>query len=648
MYAAWDAFDGLLQDPPPGAGAGAAAVSTKPPATGRRRQTLTAGGGTATAQDRYKADAVAAANREIRLANAAMNALSLGGVPHTLLPLLPPLPPVDVVPLPAYAGRSRAAGGRRAASDDPFTDVADAVGGGDGGSAATPPDATGLRAALFTVVDALRSGAEVPAAAINALRSEVRSKARSEVRSAVRGPGVGQPVARTDQEDPTEFFLALINALGAPYLPLDERLTITDSGCAVAPSSTDERVVTERVFVLPVPEQADPSRGAVHLRQLLTAAFGASAVADVRRVCARSGKEVLVRGKRITNLLPFYTPHEGGGGSRVADVGGPGFDKVALPLVLSRGRVGGVSKCRTRVTLPRLLSAAELVGDRGDEYSLALRSVVVHLGDAVEESSPGHYVAYVLWGDTWWRFNDLAAAERRVVKLPPGSTEEKKAVKQMETEGYLVFYELLAGQAAGAATATTSSSPSSSSSSATPPSPVARASAPGRLPAPTAPLPSALSWGHPVAAGASPLAAAPAPAPAAPAVGASPPALRATPRPCPVHDRLGGRRRSAVGPPPAPPATTERVEAAAWHAAYAAVDAADRVAAARREVADAEAAAAVAVADGADAAQALAASAATAKQEATDAAIAGELQQQDDYNAMVAESNQDTVDTEQC
>jgi len=627
MYAAWDAFDGLLQPPPTGTGAGGAAVSKKSPATRRRRQTPTAADGTATAADRIKADAVAAANREVGKANAAIDALWIGGSPRTPLPSLPPLPLIDVVPLPKYAGHRRAADDRRTASADLVMDVADAVGGGDGVSAATSPAANSLRKALRTVVHTLRSGAAVPAADVNALRS------------AVLDAGFGRPAARADQEDPTEFFLVLIDALGAPFLPLDERLAITNSECAVAPSSTDERVVTERAFVLPVPEEADAPRGGVDLRQLLADAFSASSVDGVRRVCAHSGKDVLVGGKLLTTLLPFYTPHEGGGGRRVVDVVGPDFDKVALPLVLSRGRVGGVDKCRTRVTLPRLLPAAGLVSGGGDEYELALRSVVVHLGAAVEEHNPGHYVAYVLWGDTWWRFDDMAAAGRRAVALPPGSSADTAAVEQMEQDGYLVFYELLAGQQVGReAKAASSSCAAPSSSSASPPSPVARASAPGRLPAPTSPLPSALSLGRPVAAGASPLAAPPAAAPAAPAVEAVPPALPATRRRCPLHDHPGGRRRSPVRPSAAPPPTADTLEQAAWRAVLAVADAEERVDAAKREVADAETAAAVAVEEAA------AASVAEAQREAVDVAMARRLQQEDDWQAMVAASRGEDAD----
>lgn len=245
---------------------------------------------------------------------------------------LPPLPPYAAVDNPAVAAAGSAVGGRTS----PAPAARDLA----------APAACRLRSCLREVVHVLRSGGTVSAEAVNALRD------------AVLDAGFGRPAPdggaapRTAQEDPTEFFLALIDALGAPFLPLDERLAITDNHHSLAPCSTDERVVTERAFFLPVPDEVDIPDEGVGLGDLLGRAFGSSDVDGVRRVCARSGREVLVGGKLLTTLLPFYTPHEGGGGDRVADVDGGNFGKVALPLVLSRGRVGGVDKCRTRVALP--------------------------------------------------------------------------------------------------------------------------------------------------------------------------------------------------------------------------------------------------------------------------------------------------------
>lgn len=603
MYAGWDAFDGLMQPPPPPRPAHPVSSSAHgdlhPPGMA---QALAV----AASHTRMKAHAVAAAAAAASAADEAVAAATAAASADggSLLPPLPPAPPLPLPPLPPYA-----------AMDSPATSAA----GGAGGDSAAPtpagrdpasPAACRLRASLRDVVHTLRSGGAVSAAAVNSLRD------------AVLDTGFGRPTPaggaapRTAQEDPTEFFLALIDALGAPFLPLDERLAITDSRHSLAPCSTDERVVTERMFFLPVPDEADVPEEGVGLGSLLGRAFGGADVDGVRRVCARSGREVLVGGKLLTTLLPFYTPHEGGGDRVVnADVGN--FAKVALPLVLSRGRVGGVDKCRTRVAIPRHLPAGGLVAGGGGGHALALRSVVVHLGSAVEEENPGHYVAYVVWGDGWWRFNDMAPRGRRVVALPPGSAAEAAAMEEMEREGYLLFYELLSGEApASAATAGASKAEAvrpapPGASSASPlrscPSLLASVMSPFRRPAGT---PAAESSRASSATPASACAVDVPPATAVAAGGEHVPVRRHH-----HHHHNGRGQQRTLSPPLADQQVhpVEAAEAAEWGRAFHAADVADSHAA-------------LVVAAAADAAEAAALAADAARREEADAEMARQLQ----------------------
>lgn len=607
MYAGWDAFDGLMQPPPPTS----PPRSARPGASADRNDLhppgLTQAHEVATSHTRLKAHAVAAAAAAAAAADEAVTAAAAaaaadgGGLLPPLPPVapqsLPPLPPYAAVDIPAVAAAGSAVGGRTS----PAPAARDLA----------APAACRLRSCLREVVHVLRSGGTVSAQAVNALRD------------AVLDAGFGRPAPdggaapRTAQEDPTEFFLALIDALGAPFLPLDERLAITDNHHSLAPCSTDERVVTERAFFLPVPDEVDIPDEGVGLGDLLGRAFGSSDVDGVRRVCARSGREVLVGGKLLTTLLPFYTPHEGGGGDRVADVDGGNFGKVALPLVLSRGRVGGVDKCRTRVALPRHLSAGGLVAGGGGGHTLALRSVVVHLGSAVEEDNPGHYVAYVVWGDGWWRFNDMAPRGRRVVALSRGSAAEAAAVEEMERDGYLLFYELVSGEppasavTAGASKAKAVRPAPPGASSSTPsrsrPSMLASVLAPFRRPEAT-----------PAAASSRAPSATPAPGCAVhdpPAAATAADVQHVPPRRYRHHHNHGrGRQRT-----PPPPVIGERVhpaeaaEAAEWGRAFHAVDLADSHAA-------------IVVAAAADAAEAAAAAADAARREEADAEMARQLQ----------------------
>ncbi|KAK1867758.1 hypothetical protein I4F81_010259 [Pyropia yezoensis] len=603
MYAGWDAFDGLMQPPPP----------PSPPRPPRSVSSSVHGDlhppgmaqalAVADSHTRMKAHAVAAAAAAAAAANDAAAAATAAAATDggSLFPSLPPAPPLPLPPLPHYA-----------AVDHPATAAAGSAGGDTSARAPAArdpasPAASRLRASLRDVVHALRSGSAVSAATINALRD------------AVLDAGFGRPsrdggsAPRSAQEDPTEFFLALIDALGAPFLPLDERLAITNSRHALAPCSTDERVVTERMFFLPVPDDTDVPQEGVGLGDLLGRAFGGADVDGVRRVCARSGREVLVGGKLLTTLLPFYTPHEGGGDRMVdADVGN--FAKVALPLVLSRGRVGGVDKCRTRVAIPRLLPAGGLVAGGGGGHTLALRSVVVHLGSAIEEENPGHYVAYVMWGDGWWRFNDIAPRGRRVVALPSGSAAEAAAVEEMERDGYLLFYELQSGDSS----ATAATAGASHAEAVRPAPPGASSSLPSRNRSSL--MASVLSpFRRPAA---SPSSRASSPIPASACTVDVPPAaaVAGSGQQVPVrrhhHHHHNGRGRQRT---PSPPLAGEQVhpveaaEAAEWGRAFDAADMADSHAA-------------LVVAAAADAAEAAALATDAARREEADAEMARQLQ----------------------
>ncbi|GAB0491490.1 hypothetical protein MMPV_002744 [Pyropia vietnamensis] len=607
MYATWDAFDGLMQPPPPSSSHRLARPFSSPDHNDLHPPGMAHASQVASSHTRMKAHAVAAAVAAATAADEAVATATAAAAADGggLLPPLPPLPPPAQPHLPPYP-----------AMNCPSSTAA----GSGGGSITTPapfvrdpasPTACRVRVSLREVVHALRSGSAVSAEVINALRDAVLDAGFG------RTTPDGKATARTAQEDPTEFFLALIDALGAPFLPLDERLAITDSRHPLEPCSTDERVVTERAFFLPVPDEADVSEEGVGLGVLLGRAFGSSDVDGVRRVCARSGREVLVGGKLLTTLLPFYTPHEGGGGDRVVDVDVGNFGKVALPLVLSRGRVGGVDKCRTRVALPRHLPAGRLVAGGGGGHTLALKSVVVHLGSAVEESNPGHYVAYVVWGDGWWRFDDMAPRGQRVVALPRGSQAEAAAVEEMERDGYLLFYELLSGEPrASAATA------EPSQAEAARPAP-ARGSSSSRLRSRPSMRASVLPlFRRPEATPTAASSRAPSVAPATPcAVHVSPAAAvdggdeHLTPRQHHHHHHNGrGRQRT-----PSPPPTGHHVllcevaEAVEWERAYRAADLADSHAA-------------ILVATAADEAEAAAAATDAARREEADAEMARQLQ----------------------
>jgi hypothetical protein len=306
--------------------------------------------------------------------------------------------------------------------------------------ARAPASTARLRAAVREVVGRLRRGESVSAAAVEAVRGAVR----------LAGFQTG-----TDQEDAADLFVFLVDALGAPYLPMGELLLHTSQG---ERDADDERVVSERLLWLSVPtEPACPLSKLWHSSSLCL--DSAAATLDFSSLVAeyflgdrleglkRNGENV-VDAWKARRILPWYTPlRETGEVAAVNDAAA--FCAFPVPMALKRyDHIGG--KTRTPINIPsatRLDFSDFVDGVAVGSYSLVLRAVVCHLGHSLDS---GHYIAYTYhppFGGAqeagWRRWNDLDGGQP--VQFIPDGQLDSRALDELTRDSYLVFYELVEG-----------------------------------------------------------------------------------------------------------------------------------------------------------------------------------------------------------
>jgi hypothetical protein len=265
-------------------------------------------------------------------------------------------------------------------------------------------------------VNRIRRGEVVSAAAVEAVRGALRAH--------------GFPGGRRTQEDAAECFSYLVDALGAPFLPLQERLLhagVRDR------EGGDERVGSERLLWLGLGRLGDGE--GMSFGRLLEAYFFGDRIDGLRR------SEVLVDAWKHRRVLPYYTPVASTG--EVAGVNDArAFAAVAVPFALARFDGDG-RKTRARVPLPRVVDFSDFVeGVAARSYSLVLRSVVCHLGAS---RASGHYVAWTFdpfCGAGWRRWDDMQPGA--VERVADGALSSAQA-EELERDAYLVLYELVPG-----------------------------------------------------------------------------------------------------------------------------------------------------------------------------------------------------------
>ncbi|KAI8924934.1 hypothetical protein BC831DRAFT_463182 [Entophlyctis helioformis] len=252
----------------------------------------------------------------------------------------------------------------------------------------------------------------------------------------------GQPAintAVTAQHDSGELFLFLLEALGAPFLPLQSQMFHGGQS-----SSDDSRLFTERVIQLSVPE--NPIHIGVLFEDLLldhffnnqvqierdmpgsssgTGASGSSSGPQAAESSSSSGSGANANGGSSTvngvpkktiqawqanRLLPFFTP-ESESGDHARDVTAERHANLTIPFILKRYsfdyRTGVSSRIGRRVFIPTEIPfglfviqnpqqaaiAMEVSGIvNPQDYTLKLRSVLCHLGN---DPRRGHYVSIV-------------------------------------------------------------------------------------------------------------------------------------------------------------------------------------------------------------------------------------------------------------
>lgn len=270
-----------------------------------------------------------------------------------------------------------------------------------------------LRGVVREVVNRVRKGEVAGAAAVEAVRGAVRE--------------CGFSGGRWSQEDAAEFFACLVDALGVPYLSVQERLL--HNGVSEA---SDERVSSERLLWV------DLGLGG-GLRGLVEGVFLGERVDGLRR-----GGDAPVQAWRERRLLPFWTPVASTG--EVAAVNDARkFGVLAVPFGLRRFGADG-KKMRTRVSVEPVMDFTDCMdGETGStgRYALVLRSVVCHLGSSL---TCGHYVSWTYsayeGSPVWTRWDDLAGGEVRRVHEADLTSADRN---EIEMDGYILFYELVPG-----------------------------------------------------------------------------------------------------------------------------------------------------------------------------------------------------------
>lgn len=311
-----------------------------------------------------------------------------------------------------------------------------------------------LAEAVRVVVDAMRAGETASA------------KMTEAVRAASRSAGFA---TRRGQEDAAEWFVFLVDSLGAPFLALGENLlhdARASSSSSLLLTADDERVSTERLLWLSLPSEPRTVDAPVPLTTLVDSYFLGDQLRGLRR------HATTVDAWKARRLLPEYTPlRETGEVAAINDAAAFPFRAVSVPFALKRYDASGRSKARARVTLPPVIpftdhveppppstatsSASITSASAARTYSLVLRSVVCHIGHSLNS---GHYIAYTYdafgtmrsrsrahtprAGREWTRWNDLKHGGVEYFddgRLPDDVRDH------LERDSYLVFYELVPG-----------------------------------------------------------------------------------------------------------------------------------------------------------------------------------------------------------
>ncbi|KAJ3040215.1 hypothetical protein HDV00_011312 [Rhizophlyctis rosea] len=261
-----------------------------------------------------------------------------------------------------------------------------------------------LQTTLRLVVNQMREGKKISTYIIHRLRLDM-------IRCGWEGAQTS--MARcTCQEDSSELFLFLTSVFSAPFLPIEE--VLFHGGAA---DKDDERVFTERILQLAVPEESPKAKrksgvdvdkmgsGDIHLEDILMESFFSSKV-KVERNLDGAGPgagplKISVDAWQANRMLPFFTPQNEVGDDVGADAGRFMSNNMVVPLLLKRYSYekGTMKRIDRRVLIPPEIPFGLCVvkpnskdAERISDYVLRLRSVVCHLGD---DPRSGHYVTII-------------------------------------------------------------------------------------------------------------------------------------------------------------------------------------------------------------------------------------------------------------
>eukprot|EP00842_Homolaphlyctis_polyrhiza_P002150 jgi/Hompol1/2936/HPOL_006235-RA len=238
------------------------------------------------------------------------------------------------------------------------------------------------------------------------------------------GSGPASAIHMSSQQDASELFLFLMDALGAPFLPLQSELFHGGRH-----SSDDSRMFTERLIQISVADSADAG---VLFEDLLYDHFfdnhvqverdseagneagpsiqisvdGASNGASTSSSATSAAAKKAVEAWQSSRLLPFLTP-QSESGDRSRDIPLERSATVTVPFIIKRysfNHQNGVStRIGRRVYIPTEIPFGQFVVrnphsvssddfTNPSEYTLRLRSVLCHEGT---DPRRGHYTAIV-------------------------------------------------------------------------------------------------------------------------------------------------------------------------------------------------------------------------------------------------------------
>lgn len=267
-----------------------------------------------------------------------------------------------------------------------------------------------LRTATRSIVNTMRTGGTVSVQSVEEFRKAV---------------GLLGFAGGSRQEDPTELYLLVMDALGAPKLPFNVNLIHQ-----ATPIDSDARFELESIIPLSIADSdSSGDNGPIHFEKLLYRYFFDNQLEGLVRPMIK--KEQVVNAWGIRLLLPEKLRHSS-------------FASVALPFCIKR-YIATREKDRTPVYLPVTMDFTAFVDAvrEGGKYVLRLKSVVCHLGQTIDS---GHYVTYTYDQTGWRRWNDLSKGEvetsaEDMDELPVNDMWRR----EIQNDSYIVFYELLPG-----------------------------------------------------------------------------------------------------------------------------------------------------------------------------------------------------------